>query len=242
MPNKPTVQIVSDAAMLARVAADWFVRAVQDAISVRGRATVALSGGGTPQGLYSRLAGPPHSTRLDFAAIDFFQGDERCVPPNDPLSSFGMIDRLLFSPARIPGQSVYRIHGELDSTTAADDYERRLRRRFPGDWPAFDLVVLGIGADGHTASLFPGSPALDERRRWAVPAEGPPPVPHRVTLTLPAINHAAFVLFLADTADKADPVARALAGDLSLPAARIAPHAGQCRWLLTPDAAAKIST
>ena len=249
--DRPDVQVLPDAATLARVAADLVVRIAQDAIVNRGRASIALSGGTTPQRLYSVLAGPPHTTRLDFSAIDFFFADERCVPPDDPRSNYGLVRRVLLEPVHLPAERVHHIHGELPPAQAADDYDRELRRCFPNaDWPGLDLALLGLGTDGHTASLFPGDMTVQQTTAWvaAVEATAPPMVPgealvpvrNRVTLTLPAINHARHVVFLVDGADKADVVARVLAGDTDLPAARIRPAAGQLRWLVSKSAATNL--
>jgi 6-phosphogluconolactonase len=246
--NTPIIQVVADAAGLARAGADLVVRFMQEAIVTRGRATLAVSGGSTPQRMFSLLAGPPHSTRLDFDAIDLFFVDERCVGPDDPASNYNQVRRLLLDPAGVPSRRVHRIRGEQDPAQAAADYERELRSFFPGDWPrenasgrgltpSFDLVLLGIGPDGHTASLFPGQQAVREAQSWVVAATGDSRFPRRVTLTLPAINHARQIAFMVDGPDKAGAVGQILSGQGDLPAAKVHPVGGQCHWLLTESAA-----
>ncbi len=234
------VQILPDAAALARVAADAVVRYVQEAIVHRGRAAVALSGGATPVPTLALLAGPPHSTRLDYSAIHFFFTDERCVAPDDPRSNYATARRALFEPVGPAEGNVHRIRGELGAGEAAGAYERELRSFFAGPWPGFDLVLLGLGRDGHTASLFPGQAALEERTAWASPARAPRSpggVSQRVTLTVPSINHAACVIFLVAGPDKAAAVARAIGGDPALPASAIRPVRGPLRWLIDAQAA-----
>lgn len=238
--HKPIVQIVPDAATAARTAADLVVRYVQDAIVTRGRASIALSGGNSPQQLYGLLANPPHSTRLDFGAIDFFFADERCVPPDEPDSNYYWVRRLLFDPARVPDERRHRVCGELAPVVAAVEYEADMRRYFRATWPQFDLVLLGCGKDGHVASIFPGEPTVTEREAWVVHTETDSGVTRRVTLTMGSINHARQVLFLVDGADKAEIVARALTPGSDLPAARVRPHTGECRWLVTQSAALKL--
>ncbi|MDD4891079.1 MAG: 6-phosphogluconolactonase [Phycisphaerae bacterium] len=238
--HKPIVQVVPDGAALARTAADLFVRFVQEAIVSRGRATVALSGGSTPQKLYALLAGPPNSTRLDFSAIDFFFVDERCVPPDDSESNYCAVNRLLFRAVGVAAEKSHRIRGELAPVVAAVEYEAELRSCFRGGWPQFDLVLLGLGADGHTASIFPGEPTVSEREAWVVHTETDHGIGRRVTLTMAAINHARQILFLVDGAEKADVVARVLGGARELPASRVRPATGECRWLITQSAAFKL--
>jgi len=241
LDTQADIQVLADAAGLARVAADAVVRFVQDAIVNRGRAAVALSGGSTPGPVLALLARPPNSTRLDFWAIHFFFADERCVPPADERSNYGQARRVLFEPAHVAQGNVHRIRGELGPADAADDYQRELRTFFDEPWLSFDLVLLGLGRDGHTASLFPGDAALEERTAWAAPARSPAGVRDRVTLTLPAINHAAQVVFLVSGPDKADAVARAIGGDTSLPATAVQPINGRVRWLLDASAAGRLN-
>ena len=234
--------MLSDAETLARVAGDVVVRYVQEAIVTRGRAAVALSGGPTPRRLFELLARPPHRTRLDFASIHFFGVDERCVGPEHEQSNFRQANELLFAPAGVPGANVHRIRGELPPAQAAADYERQLRAFFGDGPPVFDLIHLGVGADGHTASLFADGPGLDATGEWAVASRSPIGVADRVTLTLGVLNVARQVMFFVSGSAKAGIVARvfAEAGPASpLPAGRVAPAPGGPLWLLDAAAAAR---
>jgi 6-phosphogluconolactonase len=198
--------------------------------------SIALSGGATPRELYRLLSGP-RSGELRWETLDVFFGDERRVPFGDARSNFRMASDSLLVPARVPPERVRRMEGELPPEEAAKKYEEALRARF-GETPALDLVLLGLGADGHTASLFPGTAALEETRRWVVPNEAPVEPKGRLTLTLPVLNAAKKVLFLVAGADKAQAVERALrAGDV--PAARVRP-AGELVWVLDESAASRL--
>ncbi len=231
-----------DAAALAEAAADLFARLAAEAIAARGRFNVALSGGSTPRVLHARLSAPDakRAARLDWTRVHVFWGDERCVPPDHPDSNYRMARETLLDRVPLPAANVHRIHGELPPERAAAEYERALRAYFgDGSLPRFDLILLGLGEDGHTASLFPGSAALGEAARWAVavPHSDPPPPPlPRVSLTLPVLNAAAQVVFLVSGAGKAQRLAQVLRrpGE-SLPAGRVHPTGGLL-WLV--DAAA----
>lgn len=207
---------------------------------------VALSGGHAPKRLYEMLAAKPLVEAIDWQRTEIFFGDERCVAPESEQSNYKMARETLLARAPIPADKVHRIEGENpDPDAAARTYERALRVAFgipPGEAPSFDLILLGIGPDGHTASLFPGMASLEETRRLVVssPAGQEPLVP-RVTLTLPVLNAAQHVLFLAPGAEKAQIVARALAEEQpsSLPAACVRAH--DTTWLLTLDSAEAVS-
>lgn len=241
MNAEPEIQLADDLAGVSRLAADAFVRFVQEPIVTCGRATVALAGGATPQRFYELLGSPPHSTRLDFSAIRFYFGDERCVPPDDARSNYRMARAALLDSAGVPEESIFRIRGELGQADAADDYEKTLRGHFAGDWPRFDLVLLGLADDGHTASLFPRGPELDVAEGWVTTSRAPAGVPDRVTLTLEAINHARHIMFLVAGESKSAIVARVFAGDESLPATRVRPAGGHLRWVLDRAAADLLS-
>jgi len=177
--------------------------------------TIVLSGGSTPEAFYRLLA----TTGYDWPGVELFFGDERCVPDDDPRSNLGMVRRALAD--HVPVRT-YPIDG---AACDADGYEGRLRERFAGaSVPAFDLAIYGLGPDGHTASLFPGRPAVEEIERWVVrvPEAGLEPFVPRVTLTVPALSSAAVGAFLAEGATKREMVARLLAGD-DIPAARLSP-------------------
>lgn len=215
-----------DPGALSRAAAELVAEVATAAVAARGRFAMALSGGRTPEMLYELLAGE-YRAQMPWDATHLYFGDERCVPPTDPDSNYRMADRALLS--RVPGleQRTHRIEGELGAAEAAARYDALLRGAFVDAATTFDLVLLGMGPDGHTASLFPGSPALDERQRWAVPTEAPPTMKtrQRVTLTYPALDAGRIVLFLAAGADKRERLAAVLADtgrpDAPYPASRV---------------------
>ena len=231
-PNAPRPLVVDDPAAAAteRLAA-----------AVAAGRQLALSGGSTPRAAYERLA----ALDLDWSRCTLWFGDERCVPPDDERSNFGMVRAALLD--RLPagdGPAVRRIRGELGPDEGAAAYERELRDAFGDGPPRLDLVLLGIGPDGHCASLFPNDPALGERRRSAVgvPRAGLPPFVPRVTLTLPAINAAREVVFLIAGAEKADAVARAFGGEPTpeVPASLVRPSSGRLELLVDAAAAARL--
>jgi 6-phosphogluconolactonase len=239
----PEIIVLGDAAAVAREAAKRFTAQASEAVDARGRFSVALSGGSTPGALYRQLAAETNREQLPWQEIHFFWSDERCVPPGDPGSNYRLADEALISHLDIPPENVHRVHGELKPEAAARAYEHVLQDYFCGTRTRFDLVLLGLGSDGHTASLFPGSPALDETLRLATAAtatyEGRPA--QRVTLTLPSINSAREVLFLVTGSAKADIVHAVLEdteGDY--PAQRIQPVAGRLLWLLDSEAGRKL--
>ncbi|MGZ4889902.1 MAG: 6-phosphogluconolactonase [Candidatus Angelobacter sp.] len=232
------VKIVPDNAALAHTAALEFHRLAEAAVRERGRFSVALSGGNTPRTVYSLLAS--EHRQLPWDGIHIFFGDERHVPPDDPDSNFRMASESLLSKVPIPQKNVHRIRAELDPEAAAKEYEQELRGFFhltDHDWPRFDLVLLGLGDDGHTASLFPGSKALTEASsrvaaNWVEKLQA-----FRITLTLPAINHAAEVLFLVSGASKAQILSDVLRpGAGKYPAQSVQPENGRLFWLADQDA------
>lgn len=227
-----------DAAGVARATADRVVAAAAEAIDEHGMFRVALSGGGTPKSVYPLILEPSRRDAVDWSRVEFFWGDERAVPPDHPDSNFGVAYGMLISQLPdVRAESVHRMPAESsDLDAAALSYESELRIAFGarGDRaPAFDLVWLGMGPDGHTASLFPGSPALDEADRWVVPAQSPAMV-WRMTLTLPVITAGRHILFAVTGADKAPAVASVRSGSLDLPAGRVAGE--DVEWIV--DAAA----
>ncbi len=232
------VQVLASAQELAR-AASWYIQhRLLEAARSRGRVLLALSGGSTPLPVYERLA----KLALPWDRLHLFWGDERCVPPDDERSNFGNAHRTLLSHVPIPEANLHRIQGELEPKEAAQSYENDLRKFFGSEPPSMDLVLLGMGADGHTASLFPGGPELEESRSWAVnsePPAGTEPALPRVTLTLPAINAARAVLFLVAGLDKRPAVSRILkviGSGRETPAGRIMPK-GELAWFLDREAA-----
>ena len=231
--------ILTDVNALARAAAEFFITQAQWALQSNGRFSVALAGGSTPRALYQHLADIP----LAWENIHLFWGDERCVPPDHADSNYRMTAESLLARIRIPPENIHRILGELPPDEAALRYENGLRQFFD-DAPRFDLILLGLGDDGHTASLFPASPALRELTRWvvAVPhAIPPPPLVPRVTLTFPVINAARQIVFLVSGAGKAERLADVLQprpADHPLPAQLIRPASGDLLWLVDKPAAA----
>jgi 6-phosphogluconolactonase len=231
--------VVPDADALASVAAQRFTALASSAIAERGRFIVALSGGSTPRPAYALLAQEPLVSRVDWARVHVFWGDERCVPPEHPDSNYRMASRALLDHVAIPPDSVHRIPGELPPEEAAAVYQAELERVL-GAGGRFDLVLLGMGADGHTASLFPGTAAVEERGRAVVAVYVEKLTAWRVTLTLPVIQAARRVVFLVSGAGKAPVLARVHAGE-ALPAGLVRPKDGQLIWLADRDAAADLS-
>lgn len=233
-----TVQVLKDKDAVACAAAEIFVSLAPQPQGVRRLFRVALAGGATPQALYERLASMECRNRVAWDHVAFFFGDERAVPPDHPDSNYGVANDALFRPLDISGKNVYRMKAEMpDLEAAAVDYERALQSVFDGERvPHFDLILLGMGPDGHTASLFPGSPALAECRRLVVPVmEAPKPPPRRLTLTIPVLNAARLVLFMATGADKAQALREVLTGTSSpdrYPARYIRPGPDRLAWLV----------
>lgn len=226
MSGAARLVVVADAAAAARAAAAWIVGAAGEAIAARGEVALALAGGRTPRDAYALLADPagPFLRRVPWASARVLFGDERCVPPDDPASNYRMAREALLSRVPLAPARVHRIRGEDPPAAAAAAYEAELRAALgagPGALPRLDVALLGLGTDGHTASLFPRSAALAEEIRLVAPVlDAHPPGPHRVTLTVPALAAAGRVLFLVAGADKRDALARCLAGE-DLPAARV---------------------
>jgi 6-phosphogluconolactonase len=204
----PERLVIEAGAALADAAAQWIAASIEADIRERGTCAVALSGGATPRPVYERLARPPLASRIAWRSVTIFFGDERAVPPVDPGSNYGMVKAALLDHVSVPAAQIHRMEAERgDREAAARDYERLLPARL-------DLLLLGMGADGHTASLFPGSPALDERRRRVLPATAPMPPRERLTITPPVIAAARRAAVLVSGADKADTLARVLRGPL----------------------------
>lgn len=239
----PDVEAVSEAA------AREFVDRAREAVAARGRFTAALSGGSTPRRLYQLLAGPPLGDQVDWGRVEVFWGDERCVPPDDKDSNYRMAREALLDRVPIPPDHVHRMEAERpDRDAAARDYEATLARAFGvapgGEPPAFDLVLLGLGPDGHTASLFPHTTALDETQRWVVANHVPKLGADRLTLTVRVLNRAREVLFLVAGADKAEPLAGVLEGPPDprrLPAQLVRPANGRLVWFVDRQAAARLT-
>jgi 6-phosphogluconolactonase len=244
MDAAPEIRVLEDDDELAETAAGMIVDVATSAVAQRGRFTVALAGGATPRATYERLARPPLSELMPWARTFVFFGDERGVAPDHPDSNYGMAYRALLSKVPIPPRQIFRIPGEApDPETVASDYARTLADTFQvrrGEVPRLDLVLLGLGIDGHTASLFPGSPVLKEVFRPVAAVHAAAAViPQRFTLTFPVLNAAGCVIFLASGSMKAKVVRAALAeGAATLPAGMVRPTDGRLVWLLDRAAAA----
>lgn len=234
------LEVIFDADGLARVAASRFVALASAAVAERGQFAVALAGGSTPRPVYTLLAGQPLAGEVDWARVEVFWGDERCVPPDHADSNYRMARRVLLDRVPISREHVHRIRGELPPQEAAAAYWLVLQEDLGGDG-RFDLILLGMGADGHTASLFPDTPAVSERERSVVAVYVKKLDVWRATLTLPVINAARHVMFLVTGQEKADALARVHAGE-PLPAAMVQPSDGHLTWLVDRDAASKLAT
>jgi len=240
MSVKPEVRILDTAADLFRAAAAEFAARATEAITSRGKFTVALSGGSTPKGLFSVLASD-YANKIAWNKIHFFWGDERHVPPDSPDSNYRMANETLLSKVAVDPKNIFRVPAEgRDTSAVAREYEETIQRVFAlkqGEFPRFDLILLGMGPDGHTASLFPGTQALAETQgvfvaNWVEKLNA-----YRFTLTYPAIDNAAEVLFLVSGSDKASMLNEVLteqANESKMdkhPAARVNPAHGKLLWM-----------
>ncbi len=229
----PPAIIVSETpeALSSRVADD-FASLVSGVLSQQDRFTVALAGGSTPQQFYARLAKEPYRSAIPWSKLWFFWGDERCVPKDHQESNFRMASEALLQLVPINSAHVYRMHGEDPPPVAARDYEGLMRTIFGQvPWPTFDLILLGLGTDGHTASLMPGTPALSPGDRWVVGNVVRALQTVRITLTLPVLNHARQVWFLATGTKKQIPFANAQGEpNPACPASLVHPESGELRW------------
>lgn len=239
------IVIYPDAESLSQEAARLVTRLAQEAIVTRGRFTLALAGGSTPRKLYSLLASDPYRSQIDWTRVEIFWSDERCVPPNDPESNYHMAHEVMLSKLPIPATNIHRMPAEqADRQAAADRYSAELRRVFSTTGvPVFDLIQLGMGPEGHTASLFPHQQALHERERLVLPVSVPKPPPERLTFTPPLINAARHILFLVTGSDKAEAVHAVLEGEGTpddYPARLVRAAAGEVSWFLDAAAAAAL--
>jgi 6-phosphogluconolactonase len=245
MPASSEIRVVKTAAELFEAAAAEFANLAAEAVRARGRFCVALSGGSTPRSLYSLLASGAIPS-IPWDKIFFFWSDERHVPPDHPDSNYRMAREAMLSKVPVPVEHIFRILGEeKDAEAAALAYEETLRKVFAlqsGEFPRFDLILLGLGTEGHTASLFPGSPALNETKRLVVANWVEKLNTDRITFTFPLLNHAAYVMFLVSGADKAEILEQILEtpGE-ELTAQRVHPVNGKLFWLEDHAAAAKLS-
>ena len=245
------VEIFPTGAELTAAAAERFVAAAAAAIEATETFSVALSGGSTPRALFAALASVAYASRVQWPSVHVFWGDERCVPPDDEESNYRMARELLLDHVPVRASNIHRIRGEDAPGPAAERYERELRATFetptgpPGGAPGsrFDLVLLGLGTDGHTASLFPHMQAVRERTRWAMAENVEMLQMWRITLTPVILNQAAEVLFIVSGREKAATLRRVLYGARetdALPAQAIVPEDGRLHWLVDATAAAEL--
>lgn len=243
MHDSPQIIIAEDARAAAETAAGEFVESVQAALATHGRAAVALSGGRTPRKLHRLLTQSPFKAAFDWERVHLFWVDDRLVPYSDAASNFGAAHNDLIGPLTLDRRLIHPMPVAGDSPAA--DYEETLRSYFvplEDQPPAFDLICLGVGTDGHTASLFPEDPALSEKRRWVAAVEGGTPNVSRLTLTLPVINSAKRIMILVTGAAKADIVRQALEQPgARLPVQKIRPTHGSTVWILDASAAQLLS-
>jgi 6-phosphogluconolactonase len=242
--STPNVQVFDDSGEVARAAARRIVELAGESIAARGTFSLALSGGSTPKAIFELLAADEFRTQIAWQSVHIFFGDERTVPPDHPDSNFRMANEAMLSRLPLPEANVHRINGVGDAAANASDYESDLRGYF-GDstWPRLDLVMLGMGDDGHTASLFPETTALKEERLWVAANWVEKFGTWRITLTAPAINAARNILFLITGAGKADRLREVLKGERDtsrLPSQLIAPREGALEWYVDRAAAAKL--
>jgi len=244
---KPDIRIVENVEKLSWEAAEEFVRQARKAVRTREAFTIALAGGSTPKALYALLAaqsGTSFRARVPWDTTHFFWGDERHVPPNHPDSNYRMAHETMLSRVPVPPKNVHRIRAENpDASKAAEDYDQELREFFrlpSGQFPRFDLILLGMGPDGHTASLFPGTDAVREQKKLVTAPWVETFRTYRITLTPPVLNNAASVIFLVSGKEKAETVREVLQGEFQptrLPAQVIRPTNGRLLWLVDRAAA-----
>ena len=215
--------VFESADLLAEAVAERIAKLVRGSVRENGRFSIALAGGRTPRPVYERLAKPPHVEAIDWARIHVFWSDERCVPVEDPRNNAGSAKMAWLDHVPIPRKQIHRIEGERPPLDAADAYESALREHL-GPEGQLDLILLGMGEDGHTASLFPRHQALQETDRWILPVHVTAEPPWRITMTLPLMHRARNRFFLVTGASKADALRRVAAGE-PLPAG-LAAHGG----------------
>jgi len=245
MNSRANVSVWNSAEQLAQSAAETMCTLMRRAIEEREKCSVALAGGETPRRVYQVLATDPHRSLIDWDCVHLFFGDERMVPPDDPASNYGMVHQELLSRVPVPADHIHRIHGEHSALDAAMEYEGELVKFFGRAMPRFDLITLGVGEDGHTASLFPHTSSVSEQTRSVLGYFVPQLNSWRVTLTLPVLLNARDILFLAAGTRKAEIVGRiqsAVTPSADLPASMVRPHDGTVQWMLDVEAASLIST
>jgi len=239
--RRQTIEIYTDTESLSHAAAGRIVSILEERLAGNEYATLVLTGGRTPKPVYELFASPPYSDRIDWGRIHFFWGDERCVPPEDPESNFGMAWSAFISKIQPPAGHIHRMRGEMqDPADAASLYEREIREVLPGPRiPRFDLVLLGMGEDGHTASLFPGK--AWNGRKLVIATREPRSGSTRISMTPRLLNRAPVILFLVAGLNKAETLARVLADPAAdLPASKIDPPNGSLTWMVDEAAGGRI--
>jgi 6-phosphogluconolactonase len=242
--SRPNPTVLEDPAALARAAADHIVEVLATALAQHDAAHVALAGGSTPRAVNALLATPPRRASVDWSRVVFWFGDERCVPPDDEESNYKMNRLTLLEPLGIPATRIHRMRGEDDPSAAAADYDAALLREL-GELPRLDLVQLGMGPEGHTASLFPGTTESIDPMRRCIAHYVPKLDRWRMTLTPRTINAAHAVMITAGGTEKADALRAVLEGPHEpdiYPAQLIRPRSGNLRWLVDAAAASKLSS
>lgn len=246
MSMKENIEIikVADAAALAQTAAEYFARTAVENIARNGRFTVALSGGSTPKAMFALLAAEPFASSIDWGKIYFFWGDERCVPPDHQDSNYRMTKENLLAKVPVPEANIFRMAGEKEPAAAAQEYAAQLKTFFQTEaLPKFDVVLLGMGADGHTASLFPGTTALHATTNLiAVENYVEKLNTFRITLTAATINNASEIIFLVGGSDKAETLKNVLQGTYQpeiYPSQLIQPQSGNLLWVIDENAYAQ---
>jgi 6-phosphogluconolactonase len=237
------MQVFSDTKVLTEAAVTLFVDLAAESIEARGQFTAALSGGSTPQPLYESLGSTENMGRVDWKRVHLFWGDERHVPKDHPDSNYRMVRKELIQNIAIPEGNVHRVPTELEIHIAAAEYEAELRRFFNGPWPRFDLLLLGMGKDGHTASLFPHSNGLKEEQRWFIANYAPKRETWRLTLTINAINAASHVMVLVSGESKAGMLAEVINGPYEpelKPIQYISPTHGDMHYFVDSEAAIEL--
>jgi 6-phosphogluconolactonase len=244
LPLNTNIRVLRDADSVAQQAAASVVARIRSAAGRSGIFSLVLSGGSTPKALY-RLLASEFRDQVPWDRVHLFWGDERYVSPDDPLSNYRMVKESLLSHIGIPPQNVHPMPSQFtDPHDAARAYEELLRTYYPLPFPCFDLVLLGLGPEGHTASLFPDSPALEEHDRWVIAVKAPANPPIRLTLSLPVLNSAAEVFFLAVGVDKAAAVEQAVTASPDkaprVPAGMVRPERGNVIWWMDEAAASHL--
>ncbi len=240
-----SVAIYPDSDTLSHAAARYVVRVASEAITTHGRFTLALAGGSTPKKLYALLASEPYRDQIDWALTEIFWSDERCVPPDSEDSNYHLALEALLSKVPLPAAQIHRVLVDMeDQDEASRLYTQEIQRVFGTNGiPSFDLIQLGMGPEGHTASLFPHQASLHEQTRLIMSVVVPKPPPPRLTFTPILLNAASHILFLVTGQDKADALQAVLEGEYNpdeYPAQIIRPTKGEVTWMLDPAAASKL--